>query len=136
LCVEETNQGFKVVKSITTWLTNANYNRVEVSTGVAVDFVVRNVRNALDVLRGEKATPLILTQAISRAETALMELARQEPQGPGVITGDKTNPAYKNITASIEGDVLRVQFECHPVISVNYIPVSIFATPYSGTASA
>jgi hypothetical protein len=136
LCVENTNSGFKVVKSISTWLVNDNYNRVEVSTGVATDFVARNVRQALDILRGERGNPIVLSRAVSIAESALRELARPEPQGPGVIVGDKANPAYKNITASLEGDVLRVEFQCSPVIPVNYIPVTIFAVPYTGTAIA
>ena len=53
-----------------------------------------------------------------------------------MIVGDKANPAYKNITASLEGDMLRVEFQCSPVIPVNYIPVTIFAVPYTGTAIA
>lgn len=134
LCVEDTPKGFKIVKSITTWLVNDNYNRVEVSTGVATDFVARNVRDALDDLRGSRASPLILGEAISRTESALRELARPQPVGPGVIVGDKENPPYKNIVASIEGDVLRVEFQCSPVIPVNYIPVVIHAVPWSGTA--
>ncbi|SDY39254.1 hypothetical protein [Nitrosomonas sp. Nm58] len=136
LCVENTNSGFKVVKSISTWLVNDNYNRVEVSTGVAADFVARNVRQALDVLRGERGNPITLSRAISIAESTLRELARPEPQGVGVIVGDAANPAYKNIVASLEGDVLRVEFQVSPVIPVNYIPVTIFAVPYSGTATA
>lgn len=135
LCVEETNSGYKVVQSITTWLINDNYNRVEVSCGVAVDFVARNVRNALDVLRGEKASPIALARAVSIADSTLRELARPEPQGPGVIVGDAASPAYKNIQASLEGDVLRVEFQCSPVIPINFIPVTIFAVPYSGSAS-
>jgi hypothetical protein len=135
LCVENTSSGYKVVKSITTWLGNDNYNRVEVSCGVAVDFVARNVREALDVLRGEKGNPIVLSRAVSIADSTLRELARPEPQGPGVIVGDKNSPAYKNISASLEGDVLRVEFQCSPVIPVNFIPVTIFAVPYSGTAS-
>lgn len=136
LCVEETNKGYKVVKSITTWLANDNYNRVEVSTGVACDFVSRNVRNILDDLRGKKGSPAILSEAISRVDSTLRELARPEPMGPGVIVGDKINPPFKNITASLEGDVLRVEFQCSPVIPVNYIPIVIHAVPYSGSASA
>ncbi len=136
LAVEDTATGYKVVQSITTWLINDNYNRVEVSTGVALDFVARNVRNALDVLRGEKGTPIVLSRAVSITESTLRELARPEPQGPGVLAGDAENPPYKNITASLDGDVLRVEFQCSPVIPVNYIPVTIFAVPYSGTATA
>jgi hypothetical protein len=136
LCVEDTKQGYKVVKSISTWLVNSNYNRVEVSTGVALDYVARAVRNALDELRGKKGSPLILAEAVSRADTILTELARPEPMGIGVIVGDKLNPPYKNITASLEGDVLRVEFECSPVIPCNFIAVVIHAVPYSGSASA
>lgn len=136
LCVEDTATGYKVVQSISTWLINDNYNRVEVSTGVALDFTARNVRNALDVLRGEKANPITMARALNITESTLRELARQEPQGPGVLAGNEASPPYKNINVSIEGDVLRVEFQCSPVIPVNYIPVTIFAVPFSGSASA
>ena len=136
LCVEDVPTGYKVVQSISTWLINDNYNRVEQSVGVALDFTARNVRNALDVLRGEKANPITMARALTIVESTLRQLAMQEPQGPGVLAGDAENPAYKNITVSIEGDVLRVEFQCSPVIPVNYIPVTIFAVPFSGSASA
>lgn len=135
LCVENTAEGYKVVKSVTTWLTNDNYNRVEVSVGVACDFVARNVRQAVDVLRGEKANQITLARAVSITESTLRELARQEPQGPGVLAGNDENPPYKNIRATIEGDVLRIEFQCSPVLPVNYVLVSIFAVPFSGSAS-
>jgi len=136
LCVEDVATGFKVVQSISTWLINDNYNRVEQSVGVALDFTARNVRNALDVLRGEKANPITMARALTIVESTLRQLAMSEPQGPGVLAGDAENPAYKNITVSIEGDVLRVEFQCSPVIPVNYIPVTIFAVPFSGSATA
>lgn len=136
LCVEDTPKGYKVVKSITTWLTNANYNRVEISVGVALDFVSRNVRNILDDLRGAKGSPATLAEAVNRVDSTLRELARPEPMGPGVIVGDKANPPFRDITASLEGDVMRVEFQCSPVIPVNYIPVVIHAVPYSGSAKA
>lgn len=136
LCVENTDEGYKVVKSISTWLVNDNYNRVEQSCGVALDFTMRNVRKGLDVLRGSKANPLVLSRAISITDSVLKELAREEPQGPGVLAGNATSPAFRNITASIEGDVLRVQFECSPVVPTNYVLVTCFAVPFSGSATA
>lgn len=136
LCVENTAKGYKVVQSITTWLVNDNYNRVEVSTGVCVDHTARNVRDVLDDLRGQKGTPILLSRAVSVTESRLRELARPEPQGPGILVGDAENPPFKNIQADLDGDVLRVQFECQPAIGVNYVLVSIFAKAYSGTASA
>lgn len=136
LCLENTDTGYKIVKSISTWLINDNYNRVEQSTGVALDFTARNVRQALDVLRGQKGNPLVLSRAISITESTLRELARAEPQGPGVLAGNAESPAYRNIKASLEGDVLRVEFECSPVIPVNYVLATIFAVPFTGTATA
>lgn len=136
LALENTDAGYKVVKSISTWRQNDNYNRVEQSCGFAMDFTVRNVREAVDVLRGQKANPLLLSRAISITDSSLRELARQEPQGPGVLAGDAENPPYRGVKASIEGDVLRIEFECSPVIPANYILVTVYAVPYSGSASA
>ena len=134
--VENTDTGYKVVQSITTWLGDQKYNNREQSCGAALDFTVRNVREALDVLRGSKQNPILLSRAASITKTALTELARQEPQGPGVLAGDEASPAFRNIAASIEGDVLRVQFECSPVIPNNYILVTVYAKPYSGSTTA
>lgn len=135
MCIEDASTGYRVVKSNTTWLNNSNYNRIEVSVGVALDFVSRSVRNTLDELRGAKANPQTLAEAVSRADTVLRELSVPEPIGPGVLAGDAANPAFRGISASIDGDVLRVQFQCSPVIPVNYISVSIYAVPWGGSAS-
>lgn len=136
LCLENTEEGYKIVKSISTWLTNDNYNRVEQSTGVATDFTVRSVRQALKVLVGTKGNPLVLSRAISITESTLRELSRAEPEGPGVLAGDAANPPYKNIRAEFDGDVLRVSYQASPVIPVNYVLSTLYAVPYSGTAAA
>lgn len=136
LCVEDTAKGYKVVKSISTWLTNTNYNRVEVSVGVACDFVARNLRDAVDDLRGSKGSPMTLADAVSRADTRLQALSKPEPMGPGVLVGDKLNPPYKGLTGTLEGDVMRIEVQGSPVIPINYIPIVIYAVPYSGSASA
>lgn len=135
LAVRNTGRGFRVVKSISTWLNNQNYNRVEVSTGAAVDFVTRNVREALQEFVGRKGSPITIGQAISRTESSLRELARPEPVGPGILVGDVQNPPYRNITAELEGDVLRIQFECSPVIPINYVLATVYAVPYSTRAA-
>jgi hypothetical protein len=137
MCVEDTRtRGFRCVRSVSTWLTNTNYNRVEVSTGAAADFVSRNVREELQAFVGAKGAPVTLTAAIERVKSKLDELARPEPMGPAIIVGDAVNPAYKNIEASIEGDVMRVEFQCSPVIPINYVPVVIHAVPWSGRVIA
>lgn len=136
LPIINTDEGYKVCQSITTWLVNNNYNRREQSTGVALDYTMRSVRKAVDRYRGQKGNPLLLQLVASAAKSALEELARPEPQGPGILVGDANSPAFRNITASIDGDVVRVQFECSPVLPANYILVTAFAVPFSGSATA
>lgn len=136
LCIENTRTGYKVVKSISTWLTNANYDKVEQSVGAALDFVAHNVRNALDVLRGGKNNQITLARSVSITESQLRQLAIPDPQGPGVLAGDATNPPYKNITASSIGDAIAVSFQCSPVLPANYIAVTIYAVPFTGTVTA
>ncbi|ELK5289392.1 hypothetical protein Q6670_004060 [Salmonella enterica] len=134
--IENTETGYKVTQSITTWLGDSKYSKREQSCGVAIDFAIRNVRVALDVLRGQKQTPILLARAISIAKGTLTELARPEPMGPAVLVGDENSPAWRNVTATVEGDVLRVQFEASPAIPNNYILVTMYAVPYSGSATA
>jgi hypothetical protein len=134
LCIEDTATGYRVVKSISTWLNNSNYNRREVSVGVALDFTMRRVRDTLDELRGAKNNPVTLTLAIEKTDTVLRALAMAEPAGPAVLAGDAVNPPFRNIRASQVGDVLRVEFEASPVLPVNYIPIVCFAVPYTGSA--
>ncbi len=136
LTIEKTPQGYKVVRSISTWLANDNFNRCEVSVGIATDFVARNVRDAVDPIRGQEATPIAIARAVSQAQSALMALALPAPAGPGVIVGDANNPAFRNIVGTLTGDQLAVSFECSPVIPVNFIPVTIAIVPYSGSATA
>ena len=125
-----------MVQSISTWLTNANYNRRELSCGVATDYTVRAVREALKDIIGRKGNPVTMALAKSKTETVLAALAVPEPTGPAVLAGDDANPAFKNIQVSLIGDRLSVEFQCSPVIPVNYVTVTVHVVPYSGTASA
>jgi len=135
-CLRKTKSGYRVAKAVSTWMSNANYNRVEISTGVALDYVARTVREALETFVGRKASPITLHEAITTTDSVLRELARPEPVGVGVIVGDENSPAFRGITAEIQGDILRVWFECSPVIPINFVLVGIYAKAYSGTASA
>ena len=136
LCIEDTKTGYKVVQSISTWLKDKKFNKVEQSCGWATDYTARIVREALDILRGEKNNTVNIGRAKSITETALKALAVSEPAGPGVLAGDKDNPPFKGITVTATGDVLAVAFQCSPVIPINYIPVSISLQIFTGTASA
>lgn len=133
LATMRTPRGFRVVRAISTWQNDRKFNRVEISCGIATDFTARSVRDALRPFVGAKANPQSRSLAISRTQSVLRELARPEPEGPGVLAGDQEHPAYRNIRAEIEEDVLRVSFECSPVIPINYVLVTISVTPYSST---
>ena len=134
--IENTETGYKVTQSISTWLGNSKYNLREQSCGVAIDFTQRNVRQAVDQVRGSKQSPILLSRALSIVKGQLTELAKPEPMGPAVLVGDENSPAFRNITGTVEGDVLRIQYEASPVIPNNYILVTMYARPYSGTATA
>ena len=135
LCVDYDGRRYRVVRSVSTWRVDASYNRVELSTGVALDYVARSVREALESLVGSRATPSALTQAVSRVDSVLRDLSRPAPIGPGILAGDAANPAFKNIVATIDGDVLSVSFDASPVIPLNYATVTVRAVPYQGSAS-
>jgi len=136
LTLQAAKAGFKVVRAITTWLTDDKFDKVEVSCGIATDYVMRSVRDSVDPMRGGDVGPIALARCISQTETCLRLLAVPPPIGPGVIVGDANSPAYQNITATLVGDTLLPAFECSPVIPLNFIAISAAIVPYSGTASA
>ncbi|MFD3263212.1 hypothetical protein [Phenylobacterium ferrooxidans] len=135
MALEDTGTAYKVVKSISTWLTNTKFNRVEQSVGVALDYTARAVRNALEQVKGIKANPQSLALAASLVETTLRELAKPEPNGLGVLAGDEESPAYKDIRATLAGDVIAVTAQVSPVIPANYIAITLHAVPYSGAVA-
>ncbi|MBN3839280.1 hypothetical protein [Burkholderia sp. Ac-20349] len=134
--LESNSSGYVVTQSVSTWLTNSNYNRVELSCGAALDYVSRTVRDAIKPMLGKGGTPLNLSAILARADTALRLCATAAPAGPGVLVGDAKSPAYKNLTAQLNGNRVSVSFQGSPVIPINYEDVTIHAVPYSGTASA
>lgn len=131
LPVENRDKGFTITQSISTWLGSTKYNRREVSTGTAVDYVCRTVRTRVeDLIGGEPASPEKLKLALEIADTALRQLANEN-----IIVGDEESPAFRNLSASIEGDFLRMEVEVSPGIPVNYIGITVHCVPYSGSAS-
>lgn len=136
LVVAPSRGGYRVIRSVSTWLGNDKYNRVELSTGAALDFVVRSVRAALQVIPGAKGNPRVLGRAVAITRAVLADCAREEPVGPGILVGDKQNPPFKNIRAFLEGDRVGVSFQCSPVIPVNFVTVSVSSVPYEGRLAA
>lgn len=134
LCLEDTRTGYRVVQSISTWLNDSKFNRVEQSTGAALDFTARSMRQSVESIKGAKGSPLTLGQVRANLSTALDLLARPEPVGLAVLVGDVDNPPWRNLVVRLEGDAVFASVEVQPAIGVNYVAITIFAKPYSGTA--
>lgn len=136
LCVENTPTGYRVVRSITTWLENDNFNRVENSTGLATDYMMQDVTDALRVLKGGAASPQTLQRGLSIIDSRLRAMAKPQPEGPGILVGDAASPAFLGLTGTIVGDQLSYTWQASPVIPANFILCTASIRPYSGTASA
>lgn len=134
--VEEDNTGFTVTRAVSSWLQNNKYNRVEISCGAAVDYMMRNVRSALKVLKGQGVSPRSVGRAVQIATSMLTSLAKAAPTGPGVIVGDDSSPPFQNVTAQGSGDAIIVDFQASPVIPANFIPVTAAIVPFSGTVTS
>jgi hypothetical protein len=128
-------KGVIVSQAVSTWQVDDRYNRREISTGAATDYVARAVRANLEPLLGTRASPEAIPRAASRVESILSDLSVAPPSGPGVLVGDGASPPYKNIVVELEGDVMRVSFECSPVIPINYVLVGISISPYAGSST-
>lgn len=133
LALVQNESGIIVSQAVSTWQMDDRYNRREVSVGAAVDYVARTVRKALEPLLGDRASPEVLPRARSRMTSVLDDLTVSPPNGPGVLVGTAESPSYRNISLEIEGDVMRVAFECSPVIPINYVLIGISVSPWRGT---
>lgn len=124
--------GYRVCQSISTWLVNDNYYRRELSTGRVGDLVARNVRDRLEQdFVGKKGTATTLL-SIKNATISILAAAYRD----GYLAGDASNPPYKNIQCRLDGDICYVDFECSPVIPINYIPITIHLTVFTATLVA
>ena len=68
---------------------------------------------------------------ISAATNTSLDVARGK-----IMFGTYAMQNFKNLIASLEGDVLSLEFEASPGIPVNYVLITIHCVPYSGSVSA
>ena len=124
--------GYRVCQSITSWLINDKYNRRELSVRRTADYVARQVRDRLEQdFVGKKGTMTTLISIKNATESVLAQMYRAE-----LLAGNAENPPYKNIQCRLEGDTCYVDFECSPVIPINYIPITIHLTVFTTTLTA
>ena len=121
--------GYRVCQSITTWLVDDKYNRRELSVRRTADYVARQVRDRLERdFVGRKGTITTVVSIKNATESVLTQAYRA-----GLLAGDASNPPYKNIQVRLEGDTAWVEFECSPVIPINYIPIVLHLVVYTTT---
>lgn len=127
---------YRIVRGVSTWRKNDAFHRVEISTGIALDEVVRAVTKGLDIFLGQKAAPEVLALVGGRTRSILRGL-----ENAGIIVGDRRDngtgkalsPAFSDIVISLDGDVVSVEFRCSPVVPLNFINVTIHADTFRST---
>jgi hypothetical protein len=130
VCVLEMvpNRGVRVVQGRTSWSINDNFVLKEIVTRRCADWCARSVREACDnLLVGQPASPALGQRAVVLTSSILGDLATN-----GILVGDTSNPPFKNIVATIEGEVLRIDFQASPVIPANYVLITAHMVPFSG----
>jgi hypothetical protein len=94
--------------------------------------VARQVRDRLERdFVGSKGTMTTLISIKNATISVLTQMTRSE-----LLAGDANNPPFKNIQCRLEGDTCYVDFECSPVIPINYIPITIHLTVFTTTITA
>jgi len=128
LTIERVGSALKVVQGVTSWISDDNYNKKELSVRLATNYIAKSCRDNLKTFIGRKNSPQILSIIKGSLVAVLRELENEE-----IIVGTTAYPAYRNLTLTASGDVIRVTFECSPVLPINYILINIHATVFNAT---
>jgi len=126
--IERVGAALKVVQGVTSWISDDNFNRKEISVRLVTNYVAKNCRENLKQFIGRKNSLQMLQIIKGSLVQVLRELENNE-----IIVGTTTYPAYRNLTLTADGDVVRVSFECSPVLPINYILITIHATVFKAT---
>lgn len=128
VCVVEMRpqKGFYIVQDITTWLGDTKFTRRELSTRMALDYVVRTLRAALEPRIGQTNGPAFAEVIRSDVGATLRKLADRR-----VLVGGPSNPAWTALTVDVQGDQVNVSVQVSIAVPANYIFLTIFPTVFS-----
>ncbi len=107
------NQGWRIERSITTWIKDDNPVYSEVSANESINTSVRDLRNALDIYIGDR------NLNVTSARILGIVSARLDQQ---VLNG--IIKAYKNIVLENIGDTLKVNYTVAAVEPLNFIAIT------------
>jgi len=128
LVIERVGGGLKVVQGVTSWISDDNFNKKEISVRLVTNYIAKNCRENLKQFIGRKNSLQMLQIIKGSLVQVLRELENNE-----IIVGTPAYPAYRNLTLTADGDVVRVSFECSPVLPINYVLITIHATIFKAT---
>jgi len=115
----DSNRGYSVAQSLTTWSGDTRYVRREISTMRSADLVMRRVRGSIANIIGSKLTPTLINTIKSRITTQL-EIC----ENAQLIVGNAQFPAYKDILIRAVGDAVYAEFSISPAIPANYLLIT------------
>lgn len=107
------NQGWRIERSVTTWIKDDNPIYSEVSANESINTSVRDLRNALDIYIGDR------NLNVTSARILGIVSARLDQQ---VLNG--IIKAYKNIVLENIGDTLKVNYTVAAVEPLNFIAIT------------
>jgi len=115
----DSNRGYSVAQSLTTWSGDTRYVRREISTMRSADTVMRRVRASIANIVGSKLTPDLLNTIRARITTQL-----QLAENGQIIVGNGQFPAFKDILVRAVGDAIYAEFSISPAIPANYLLIT------------
>lgn len=120
--------GFRFMRGISTWRADDKFNRVEISTGVAVDEVRRRSTAVAETFIGQKVTAQLGYQILSAIQTMLLDLVSQD-----ILVGFPNGQPWQGNKATVQGDTIYIEFTIQPIIPLNFIGIKVVAKPFTGT---
>jgi hypothetical protein len=124
-----TGKGQKIVHDQTTWLKDTKFDRREFATGMVVDRILQAVRDTADARIGQVSGPETRNIIAGDVAATLSTLTAM-----GLLVGDSTSPAYKNVTVRPVGDKVEISFTAQVGVPMNFIGIVVKVTAFSGTA--
>ena len=115
----DSNRGYSIAQSLTTWSGDTRYVRREISTMRCADTVMRRVRASISNVVGLKLTPDLINTIRARVLTQL-----QLAENAQLIVGNTQYPAFKDILISAVGDAIYAEFSISPAIPANYLLIT------------
>jgi len=113
---------FRVVKGVTTYRTDDNLAKQEISAVLIIDAISKDIRKTLEEkFLGRALSGAVANEIAYEVGSVLMRYADS-----GALIG---NPPYRNIQVNVTNDAVYVSYEAHPATIANYIFVAQTFTP-------